>query len=71
MECNEKFLRQMLASPYREAVGQALLERIEGGAAVKIIMADGQHIALTERADALQLLLEQYNWKPGTADGAA
>jgi hypothetical protein len=71
MECNEKFLRQMLASPYRHAVGQALLDRIDAGLAVKIIQADGQQVALDRREAALQLLLEQYHWKPETGmDGA-
>ena len=57
MECNEKFLRQMLASPYRNAVGQALLERIDAGMAVRIIQADGQQVALERREAALQLLV--------------
>ena len=68
MECNEKFMRQMLSSPYSQTIGAAILEQLESSQPVTIVLADGRKARLENREEALRLLAERFDWQPDMVD---
>ena len=71
MECNEKFLREMFASPYGDTVGQALVERLEHGMTVTVVATDGSRLHLNDHAEAEKLLKDKFGWRPAPPASSA
>lgn len=69
MECDEKSLREMLASAHGGGVGQCLMDKIESGEPIAITMLDGSTMILKETVEALQTLVEHFGWRRETTDG--
>ncbi len=67
MECNDKFIRQMLGSPYGQTIGAAILERLDGLDTVTILLGDGSKIRLETREEALRVLGKYFDWRPEPA----
>lgn len=63
MDCQEHSLREMLASPYGAGVGRCILEKVAGGESVNIIFVDGSAVTLTDHAEALRMLIEEFGWR--------
>jgi hypothetical protein len=68
MECNDKFIRQMLSSPYGQTIGAAILDRLDGANTVTILLADGSKIRLETREEALRVLGDYFGWRPAAAE---
>jgi hypothetical protein len=65
MHCNDKFLRQMLHSPYGEAIAEAICTRLDEGKTVTV--TNGGELELSTREQALQTFREEFNWYPNKA----
>jgi hypothetical protein len=63
VECNEKFLREMFASPYGETVGRAILERLDHGLTVTVEEASGERLVLNDQPNVVRLLVERFGWR--------
>ena len=69
MECNDRFIRQMLSSPYGQTIGAAILERLDCLDTVTIVFADGSKVRLETREEGLRVLGEHFGWpEPAPAD---
>jgi L-asparaginase II len=64
VEFTERELRELLFSPYGMNCGTSLLAIPEGGSGITVKLADGTTRTANDRASALALLKEVFNWTP-------
>jgi hypothetical protein len=57
---DEKTLRQMLASPYGESCGNAMLDSVAAGQPVTIAMVDGRTLTLSDHCTVINTLRELF-----------
>jgi hypothetical protein len=65
MDCEEQSLREMLASPFGAGVAQSILDKVGRGEDVIIHFSDHSAVALSDEAEALRVLKEQFGWVAG------
>jgi hypothetical protein len=60
----EESLRQLLASPYGQTSFLAILDAVDAGQEVSVRLATGKTIVIKDAANALDLLRNEFDWRP-------
>jgi hypothetical protein len=70
MICNEKFLRQMIASRHGDVVCASIMEQIDEGHTVTIHFAEAGQVVLADKQAAMHVLVDKLGWQPTPASTA-
>lgn len=69
VRCDEAALRELFTTVLGDEAGYVILDTVEGGCPLVVVMEDGTTLHVATREQALRMMRKHFSWQPSGIEG--